>query len=189
MVHDSDPANTYVTFALGTASHGGEVLRVLCRVSIAAPSCFDRFVGVHSRLFLRYMQAEELAALKAELEPALRAALAEASASTKTAEREEAARIKTELRARTVTDSLSVELETARAGAHDLEERVRLLERVRATRAAGIHKGCVILQWMFGPNNLKHGVYCCGNLREWEKGAKNGCRVVMLFLREQDVVL
>lgn len=75
--------------------------------------------------------------MREELEPALRTALADASALRDTAVREETARAEAELRARTATESHTLELEAARSCGRTLDDRVAVLEKVGVMYMAG----------------------------------------------------
>lgn len=85
-------------------------------------------------------QAEELATLKHELEPALAAAVSDAAAATEAAAREQAGRTEAELRAGTMTESLNLELEAERPKRKGLEERLRLLEKVRVSNSSWLRR-------------------------------------------------
>lgn len=69
--------------------------------------------------------------MKHELEPALAAAVSNAAAATEAAAREHAGRTEAELRAGTMTESLNLELEAERSKRKGLEEKLRLLDKVR----------------------------------------------------------
>lgn len=90
-------------------------------------SCLD----THTSSCLNSRKAEELTALKAELEPALAAAESEAAVATAEAKREQSGRAQAEFRAGTMAESLNLELEGERRKAKGLKEKMRLLERVR----------------------------------------------------------
>lgn len=69
--------------------------------------------------------------MKNELEPALAAAVSDAAAATDAAARELAGRTEAEFKAGTMTESLNLELEAERSKTTGLEEKLKLLEKVR----------------------------------------------------------
>lgn len=85
--------------------------------------------------------------MKEDLEPALAAAVADANASKLTAARDQAARTEVEFRAGTIAESLNLELEAERGKARDLEEKVRLLDKVRKRRGVGLALSHFDLIW------------------------------------------